>query len=260
MNFKTSRFVILAILISLILAGCASSPDKIQAAYVSPLKYKDYDCDQLAMEMDYVGQRTNRLYQELDNEATADKWQMGVGLLLFWPTLFALEGGDSSEAVEYAQLKGEFEAIRTTSVQKKCGVEYESINDVVPATTTTSVPTLRSEDTLSSISEPSKNATIELEEERSLVARDGACNMPVTPDAISKNLNQQDILTEKRRIQNFQQENKAYRRCLTQTIDSQPLSNTERNKLISLHNSSLTIEQAVVDEFNLALAEFEESQ
>ena len=113
------------------LVACASNPDKIDAAYVSPLKYKDYNCDQLALEMDYVGQRTNKLYQRLKSERNADNWQMGVGLVLFWPSLFFLEGGDGPEATEYAQLKGEFEALRTNSVQRKCGIEAKSPEQIM---------------------------------------------------------------------------------------------------------------------------------
>ena len=111
--------------------GCASNPDKLDAAYVSPLKYKDYDCDQLAMEMDYVGQRTNKLYRRLKKERKADNWQMGIGLALFWPTLFFLEGGDGPGATEYTQLKGEFEALRVNAVQKKCGIEALSPEELV---------------------------------------------------------------------------------------------------------------------------------
>lgn len=116
---------------ALLVAGCASGPEKIDAAYVSPLKYKDYDCDQIAMEMDYVGQRTSRLYQNLKKEANADAWQMGVGLVLFWPALFALEGGDGPEAAEYSQLKGEYEALRQVSTQKKCGIESKSPDEIM---------------------------------------------------------------------------------------------------------------------------------
>jgi hypothetical protein len=64
-------------------AGCASNPKKISAAYVSPLKYKDYDCDQVAMEMDHVGHRTTELFHSLKSDNTADKWQMGLGLIVF---------------------------------------------------------------------------------------------------------------------------------------------------------------------------------
>ena len=46
---------------------------------------------------------------------------MGVGLILFWPALFALEGGDGPDAEEYRRLKGEVDALQTVSVKKKCG-------------------------------------------------------------------------------------------------------------------------------------------
>ena len=113
------------------LVACASNPNDIDAAYVSPLKYKDYDCDQLAMEMDYVGQRTTKLYQRLKDERKADNWQMGPGLVLFWPALFFLEGGDGPEAAEYAQLKGEYEALRDNAVTKKCGIDSKSPEEII---------------------------------------------------------------------------------------------------------------------------------
>ena len=56
---------------------------------------------------------------------------MGVGLLLFWPTLFFLEGGDDPEAAQYADLKGEFEALRQASVQKCCEIEMESPDEII---------------------------------------------------------------------------------------------------------------------------------
>ena len=113
------------------IVGCASNPNKIDAAYVSPVKYQDFDCQQIAMEMDYVSQRTDLLYNRLKKERNADNWQMGVGLVLFWPALFFLEGGDGPEAAEYAQLKGEFEALRTNSVQKRCGLDNRLSPDEV---------------------------------------------------------------------------------------------------------------------------------
>jgi hypothetical protein len=116
---------------SIALTACASNPDKIQAAYVSPLKYQGYDCEQLGEEMGYIGQRTNKLYHSLKKKRKGDNWQMGVGLLLFWPTLFALEGGDGPEATEYAQLMGEFEAARTTAVQKNCNIAAASPTEIM---------------------------------------------------------------------------------------------------------------------------------
>ena len=52
-------------------------------------------------------------------------------MVLFWPTLFFLEGGDGPEASEYTQLKGEFEALRTNSVQKKCEIDALSPEEVL---------------------------------------------------------------------------------------------------------------------------------
>ena len=60
----------------LILGACATNPDKIAAAYVSPFKYRAYNCDQLAEEMDYIGQRTVQLYQRPKADGDADNWQM----------------------------------------------------------------------------------------------------------------------------------------------------------------------------------------
>jgi hypothetical protein len=117
--------------LSLLLGACASNPDDIDAAYVSPIKYQNYDCDQLGVEMDYVGQRTTKLYQRLKDEREADNWQMGVGLVLFWPALFWLEGGDGPDAAEYAQLKGEYEALRDMSVSKKCGIQAKSPQQII---------------------------------------------------------------------------------------------------------------------------------
>lgn len=114
-----------------LLVGCASNPDKIDAAYVSPLKYRNYDCDQIAMEMSHMEDRTIKLYNRLSETRKADNWQMGVGLILFWPSLFLLEGGDGPEAAEYAQLKGNYEALRTTSVQKKCAISFRSPDDII---------------------------------------------------------------------------------------------------------------------------------
>jgi len=109
-------------IISLIglLGACATPPEKISAAYVSPLQYKDYDCDQIAMETDRVSRRVQSLNASLKKTASDDSAQMAVGMILFFPALFFLEGSDGAEAQEYARLKGESDALQSASVQKKC--------------------------------------------------------------------------------------------------------------------------------------------
>lgn len=113
-----------------LLSGCASRPTEIQAQYVSPLQYKDYDCDQVSAELGRISRKTAQLFGQLDKTASNDEAQMAVGMILFWPALFFLEGGDGAEAAEYARLKGEFDALEQAAIQKKCDMsEFEAIRE-----------------------------------------------------------------------------------------------------------------------------------
>ena len=105
------------------IVGCASQPKNIAAQSVSTVQYDSYSCKQVAMESDRVSNRVNELYGSLKTKADNDAMQMGVGLVLFWPTLFLLEGGDGPEAQEYAHLKGEHEALEKVAVQKECAAD-----------------------------------------------------------------------------------------------------------------------------------------
>ena len=102
------------------IVGCASNPDKMQTAYVSTIKYSSYDCNQLQMQHGQTTRRLGVLYNQLKKEANTDNWQTGVGLLVFWPALLFVEGGDGVEAAEYSQLKGDLVAIEETLINKSC--------------------------------------------------------------------------------------------------------------------------------------------
>jgi hypothetical protein len=67
----------------------------------------------------------------LDKKSSNDNAQMGVGLVLFWPALFFLEGGDGADAVEYRRLRGEYEALQKVSVQKRCHLQF-NIQEKLP--------------------------------------------------------------------------------------------------------------------------------
>jgi hypothetical protein len=109
---------------SVMLSACATAPSKITAAYVSPLKFENYDCSQVAVEQASVEQRTNVLYHNLKSRNNSDKWMMGVGLLVAWPALLFMKGNNSAENAEYAQLKGDYEALRQASVAKRCDLAF----------------------------------------------------------------------------------------------------------------------------------------
>jgi hypothetical protein len=124
---------LVALVSCVLITACASDPSKIAASSVSTMQYQDYNCNQLGMELDRVSRKVNELYYRLDKEAGADSAQMAVGLVLFWPALFFLEGGDGPEAAEYARLKGEMEAIEKVSTQKECGLKFpEPPKDLPP--------------------------------------------------------------------------------------------------------------------------------
>jgi len=103
--------------------GCASKPEDIKTQYVSPMLYKDYDCEQLAVEKNRIDREIGILYESLKNRANKDTAQ-AVGAVIFWPFLFALEGGDGPEAIEYGRLRGQAKAIQEVSIRKKCGIDF----------------------------------------------------------------------------------------------------------------------------------------
>lgn len=106
---------------SFALVGCATSSKDIASTYVSPIQYQGYDCEQIAAENQRLASRVSQLGGRLDEASSNDKAIMGVGLVLFWPALFAL-GGTKQQEAEYARLKGEHDALQQAAVAKKCTV------------------------------------------------------------------------------------------------------------------------------------------
>lgn len=116
--------IVTAALCASILAGCASSPDRISAAYVSPIQYSGYDCDQVRSELMRVSGRVREVAGAQKQQANSDAIAMGVGLVLFWPALFFLAGGNDRKE-ELSRLKGEYDALEQAAIQKSCPVAAE---------------------------------------------------------------------------------------------------------------------------------------
>ncbi len=117
----------------LILAACASQPKEIKAHKFSASIYTDLNCSEINSEMNRVARKSGELYSGLKKTADDDAAQMGVGLVVFWPTLFLLEGGDGQEAGQFAQLKGEFEALRQAAIINDCGERLANLtNEYIP--------------------------------------------------------------------------------------------------------------------------------
>lgn len=101
------------------LGGCATASKDITAAYVSPMQFQSYNCDQLASETQRIQTRVVQIGGRLDTAAANDKAIAGVGVLLFWPALFAL-GGTKQQEADYARLRGEYDAVQQSAILKKC--------------------------------------------------------------------------------------------------------------------------------------------
>ena len=115
---------VIAAMTAVYVAGCATSPDNITAAYVSPMQYESYSCSQLREEATRVSARAIQATGAQSSKASGDAVAMGVGLILFWPSLFFIKG-DGTTAAEVARLKGEMDAIEQASVRKKCGIQFQ---------------------------------------------------------------------------------------------------------------------------------------
>ncbi len=110
------RFICVGAAIVL-LPSCASAPHKIATTYISPLQYNAYDGEQIAGELERVNVRISELEGRLKKKADGDVLKTTIGVVLFWPTLFFLDG-DGPDSQEYARLKGERDALEKIAIQK----------------------------------------------------------------------------------------------------------------------------------------------
>jgi len=115
------------------LTGCATASKDVPVAYVSPMQYQAYDCEQLGSEIQRIQSRVTQLGGRLDEAASNDKAIAGVGMILFWPALFAL-GGTKQQEADYARLRGEYDATHQAAVLKKCSGAVATPAPVIAAT------------------------------------------------------------------------------------------------------------------------------
>jgi hypothetical protein len=106
------------------LAGCASSAADITPAYVSPVMYQSYTCQQLALEAQGVSARAAALSGAQDSQHTKDAVATTAAVIIFWPAAF-LVGGDKQTAAELGQMKGQLVAIEQASIAKKCNIQFQ---------------------------------------------------------------------------------------------------------------------------------------
>jgi len=104
---------------ALTLSACAKSPDQISTASVSPTMFSNLNCNQMQHEAHRINTRLTEITGRQQSAATGDAIMMGVGLILFWPSLFFV-GHSEDLAPEIARLRGEAEALHTAAQARNC--------------------------------------------------------------------------------------------------------------------------------------------
>ena len=110
-----------------LLTSCATSPDLIQSNYVSGYKYTNFTCNDLRKMALQKSDRIQELYKILMKKFDDDANNVAIGTLLWFPSLFEVEG-DGAEAAEYAELKGEYNAIKQVLDTNNCQQEKSTTN------------------------------------------------------------------------------------------------------------------------------------
>ena len=122
-TFSSSIHRLIAIgTVAIMASACATQPEELQSQHVSEVRYSEWSCKQLELEAGTLDRRVSELQGQLKKKAGDDQAQMALGLILFWPALFFLEGGDGPQAAEFTRLKGEREAVDRVARFKDCTV------------------------------------------------------------------------------------------------------------------------------------------
>jgi hypothetical protein len=107
------------------------------------MQYSSMDCDQIRGEMLRVSGQVRILTGKQLRKHKNDQIAMGVGLVIAWPALFFLIGGDKRE--ELAEMKGQYDALGAAGQQLKCGTTAEvrrgvRTSEAAPTTEAWTVP------------------------------------------------------------------------------------------------------------------------
>lgn len=125
-----STLVLKVLSVTLLLAGCATNPDKIDPIHVSEFKYKDYTCEQMADELAAIEANTINLYLKQKAKHGGDRWRAAVATV-FYPSLLFLRFGDEQAAYEYARLQGEFNALTKHIRTRECDIGVRSLEELL---------------------------------------------------------------------------------------------------------------------------------
>lgn len=111
---KKSKTKLCGIFTLLFLGGCMNMPtppNQIAGAYVSGMKYEQYECSRLSAEDNFLSRRENQLVTAQQQRISTSRSQA------FW---WGVGQGDGIEANELATIRGEKEAVLNAMHTKGC--------------------------------------------------------------------------------------------------------------------------------------------
>ena len=115
-----------------LVAACASRSDNVRPAPVTAADFAAWNCGRMHDELDRVQRRATDVAYAVDERAGNNIVALGVGLLVFWPALLAMQP-DGPEARELAQLKGRDDALRAAARGKACPSPSAEMSKAVAA-------------------------------------------------------------------------------------------------------------------------------
>ncbi len=108
------KWLTLALTSLAMLGGCLNMPtppSQISPSYTSGLRYENYDCSRLSVELDSLARRENQLVIAQEQRIKTSQVQGCV---------WGFGQGDGIEASELANVRGEKEAVRKAMEVKGC--------------------------------------------------------------------------------------------------------------------------------------------
>lgn len=124
---KHKAILMLAVTPVLMLSGCFNMPtpsSQITGSYTSGLRYENFSCSQLAVELDSLARRENQLILAQEQRIKTSQIQA------FW---WGFGQGDGIEASELANVRGEKEAVRKALDGKTCREVTATATSTQPA-------------------------------------------------------------------------------------------------------------------------------
>lgn len=124
MNILKKQIILLTSLV--VITGCSTAKKayEVDPAFVPSSAYDGRSCKELLILAEEIKQQTPTLERKVNETRRKDKVREQVGLWLFWPTYFFMEG-NAEEQTDLALARGNLNAIRTAALKNECNKKWE---------------------------------------------------------------------------------------------------------------------------------------